>query len=110
MPSTLSIIFSASAFTMVILGLIFTRISVNFIDKELIKNKNIPVPDWDSGIGARAPMYALIILFKIFERRSLFSHASYIRQYARPLDRTLAAIFLGSLFIVVATMLASLIF
>ena len=82
----------------------FSRISVKYIESEMAKAGKLP-PEWDKGIGARLPAYALIILFPNINRHASLVDVESTKRYARKIDWYLALLFelsFGILIIIMA--------
>ena len=63
----------------------FSQITVKNIEKEMAKENKMP-PEWDSGIGARLPAYALVILFPNINRHGSLIDVKSTLRYARKID------------------------
>lgn len=70
-------------------AVLFTRISIKHINKNMEK-EGVYSPNWDKGIGASAPFYAMAIFFERSRVPTPLFDGRYIAKYARPLDRFLA--------------------
>ena len=70
----------------------FRRITVKHIENEMAKEGNLP-PEWDKGIGARLPAYALIILFPNINRHASLVDVESTKRYAQKIDWYLALFF-----------------
>lgn len=81
----------------------FSRITVKHIENEMAKAGKLP-PEWDKGIGARLPAYALIILFPNINRHGSLVDVESTKRYARKIDWYLALFFELSFFILIAIM------
>lgn len=85
------ILFFISAF----LNILFYRISVKFIEQELVKEAGGFEPlELDKGIGARGMMYSQLILFKIKKHR--FVDGEAVLRIARKKDWWLALLSFSS--------------
>jgi hypothetical protein len=81
-------------------GLLFTRISVSYLDNKL-RAEGSGIPQWDSGgFGLRVGMYALILIRNKPKKESLLKD-EFILKHARSGDRILAFCFNIGLFMTV---------
>ncbi|WP_281556823.1 hypothetical protein [Thalassomonas sp. RHCl1] len=81
-----------SIFILAIALFCFSRITVKHIENEMAKAGKLP-PEWDKGIGARLPAYALIILFPNINRHASLVDVESTKRYARKIDWYLALFF-----------------
>lgn len=72
--------------------LLFGRISVKHIEREMKKEGILP-PVWDKGIGGRIIMYAMVITAKKAVKKSPVDDEAILR-HIRPIDKKLAWLYL----------------
>ncbi|QLE84484.1 hypothetical protein FLM48_04895 [Shewanella sp. Scap07] len=68
--------------------LAFTIFSGRYLEKMMAKEQQ-SIPSWDSGVGMRYGMYAMVLVFNKAAVRSPIDDAAVLK-YARPIDRFLA--------------------
>jgi hypothetical protein len=69
--------------------LLFGRISVRHIEREMAKEGILP-PEWDKGIGARYPAYASIIMRPNVNRHASTVDIEATKRFSRKIDWYLA--------------------
>ena len=82
---------------MMIMTVIFPRISVRHINNRMLENGVSP-PSWDKGLGASAPFYALAIFLKRARKPTPLFDGRFVAKHARPIDKFLAFLHLLSTF------------
>ncbi|QLE84487.1 hypothetical protein FLM48_04910 [Shewanella sp. Scap07] len=68
--------------------LAFTIFSGRYLEKMMAKEQQ-SIPSWDSGVGMRYGMYAMVLVCNKAAARSPIDDAAVLK-YARPIDRFLA--------------------
>lgn len=69
--------------------LLFSRISMNHIEREMAKEGILP-PTWDKGIGARIVAYAGIIVFPNLKRHASLVDIEATKRFSRKKDKKIA--------------------
>ena len=71
--------------------LLFSRISMNHIEREMAKEDILP-PTWDKGIGARMIAYASIIAFPNLNRHASLVDIEATKRFSRKKDKKFAVL------------------
>ncbi|WP_157577533.1 hypothetical protein [Shewanella waksmanii] len=88
-------IFVLLIFSWCISTVVFHRLSIKRIEREMAI-EGIELPGWDSGIGMRFSMYAIVLIRNKADNQA-FVNDKAILKFSRPIDRVFAGWMLLSL-------------